>query len=340
LGLPVPTWFAELFPALLAGHDLPPARVTDAVRDLVAGRVDEARAAAFLTALRMKGEAADEIAAAALVLREQMVRLVSVSGPVLDTCGTGGDDSGTFNISTAAALVACGAGVPVVKHGGRAVSSKSGSADVLRELGVPIEAGAEWAQRCLERCGFAFCYAPQFHRGMAHVAELRRKLGVRTLFNLLGPLANPAGAPYQLLGVGKPELLDPLAAAIAHLGVRQAVLVCSADGLDEVSLAAPTRVRIVRGNEYEAREWHPSEFGLAEVSTRELQAKDSAESAAIVRSVLAGADGPARRIVVANAAAALWTAEAVPTLRAGVAKAEAALAAGSPRAVLEALTRG
>jgi anthranilate phosphoribosyltransferase len=314
--------------------------MTDAVRDLVSGRVDDARAAAFLTALRIKGETAEEVAAAALVLREQMVRLVPVSGPVLDTCGTGGDDSGTFNISTAAALVACGAGVPVVKHGGRAVSSKSGSADVLRELGVPIESGPEWAQKCLDRCGFAFCFAPQFHRGMAHVAELRRKLGVRTLFNLLGPLANPAGAPYQLLGVGKPELLDPLAAALAHLGIRQAVLVCSRDGLDEVSLAAPTMVRVVRGNEYESREWQPSEFGLPAVTTAEIRAADSSESAATIRGVLSGADGPARRIVLANAAAALWTAEAVPTLKDGVAKAEAALAAGNARAVLEALCKG
>ncbi len=335
--LPPPLWFAEQFPALLAGHDLSAAAVTEAVRDLVAGRVDDARAAAFLTALRVKGESAEEVAAAALVLREQMVRLVPVSGPVLDTCGTGGDDSGTFNISTAAALVACGAGVPVVKHGGRAVSSKSGSADVLRELGVPIEAGPEWAQKCLDRTGFAFCYAPHFHRGMAHVADLRKKLGVRTLFNLLGPLANPAGAPYQLLGVGKPELLDPLAAAIAYLGVRQAVLVCSTDGLDEVSLAAPTMVRVVRGHEYESREWAPADFGLAAVTTASIHAQDSAESAAIIRGVLAGDDGPARRIVVANAAAALWAAEAVPTLRDGVARAEAALAAGKPRAVLVAL---
>jgi anthranilate phosphoribosyltransferase len=339
LQLPPPNWFPELFPALLAAQNLSAAGVTAAVRDLVAGRVDEARAAAFLTALRMKGESAEEIAAAALVLREQMVRLVPVSGPVLDTCGTGGDESGTFNISTAAALVACGAGVPVVKHGGRAVSSKSGSADVLRELGVPIEAGPGWAQKCLERCGFAFCYAPHFHRGMAHVADLRRKLGVRTLFNLLGPLANPASAPYQLLGVGKPDLLDPLAAAIAHLGIRQAVLVCSADGLDEVSLAAPTMVRVVRGNEYESREWLPADFGLAEVTTRSIRAADSAESAAVIRGVLAGEPGPAHRIVVANAAAALWAAEAVPTLKDGVAKAEAALAGGRARAVLEALGR-
>lgn len=334
---PPPHWFAELFPALLNGAEVPSALMTEAVRDLVAGRVDDARAAAFLTALRMKGETADEIAAAAQVLRDQMVRLVPVSGPVLDTCGTGGDDSGSFNISTAAALVASGAGVPVVKHGNRAVSSKSGSADVLRELGVPIEAGPEWAQKSLDRAGFAFCFAPHFHHGMAHVANLRRRLGIRTVFNLIGPLANPANAPYQLLGVGKPELLDPLAGALARMGTRQAVLVCSRDGLDEVSLAAPTMVRVVRGEEYETREWDPAEFGLGPVSLRAIRATGPAESAAIIRGVLAGEEGAARRIVLANAAAAIWAAEAVKTLREGVDRADAALRSGHARAVLEAI---
>ena len=338
--LPPPHWFPGVLAGLLAGQDVPAARMTEAVRDLVAGRVDDARAAAFLTALRMKGETADEIAAAALVLREQMVRLVPVSGPVLDTCGTGGDDSGTFNISTAAALVAAGAGMSVVKHGNRAVSSKSGSADVLRELGVPIEAGVEWAQKCLDRVGFAFCFAPHFHGGMAHVAALRRRLGVRTVFNLLGPLANPATAPYQLLGVGKPELLDPLAGALARMGTRQAVLVCSFDGLDEVSLAAPTMVRIVRGGEYETREWSPDEFGLDPVPVRALKAAGPAESAAIIRGVLHGEDGPVRRVVLANAAAALWAAEAVKTLRDGVEEADAALRSGHARSVLDGLKSG
>jgi anthranilate phosphoribosyltransferase len=333
-----PRWFAELFPLLLNRGNLTAGQVTEALRDLVAGRVDDARGAAFLTALRMKGETAEEIAAAALVLREQMCRLVPVSGPVLDTCGTGGDESGTFNISTAAALVACAAGVPVVKHGSRAVSSRSGSADVLRELGVPVEAGPEWAQKCLDRVGFAFCYAPHFHRGMAHVATLRRRLGVRTIFNLIGPLANPASAPYQLLGVGKPDLLDPLAGAVAQLGTRQAVLVCSYDGLDEVSLSAPTRVRVVRGEEYESRDWQPAEFGLAPVPLSAITAANATASAALIRGVLeSSADTPARRIVLANAAAALWAAEAVTTLRDGVAKAEQALTSGRARSVLDQL---
>lgn len=337
--LPRPAWFTDLYADLLGGRDLDPGRVTEAFRDLLAGRVDEGLTAALVTALRMKGESAGEIAAAALALREQMVRLVPVGGPVVDTCGTGGDDSGTFNISTAAALVTAGAGVPVVKHGNRAVSSRSGSADVLRELGVDIEAGAGWAQRCLDRVGFAFCYAPQFHPGMAHVTRLRRRLGVRTIFNLLGPLSNPASADYQLLGVGKPELLDPLAGAAARLGTHRTVIVCGFDGLDEVSLAAPTMVRVVEGDEFRVEEWTPADFGLAPVTADEVRADGPAASAALIRSVLDDRPGPARRLVLANAAAALWAAGAAPTLRAGVERADAALRSGKPRQVLDELTR-
>lgn len=308
-----------------------------AFRDLLAGRVDDLFAASLLTALRMKGESGEEIAAAALVLREQMIRLVPVSAPVLDTCGTGGDDSGTFNISTATAFVVAGCGVPVVKHGNRAVSSRSGSADVLRELGVPIETGPEWAQRCLDRIGFAFCYAPQFHAGMRHVAQLRRALGMRTIFNLLGPLANPAQADYQLLGVGKRELLDPLAAASARLGIHRAVLVCSEDGLDEVSLSASTTVRIVEGETFHTTTWTAESFGLAPISLDSIRANSPRESAAIIRDVLQGADSSALRIVLANAAAALWTAGDVASLSEGVAKAEFAIRSGKAHSVLEQL---
>ena len=336
--LPRPPWFPAAYARLLAGLDLAPDEVTAAARDILAGRVDDALTAAFVTGLRIKGESAAEIAAAALALREQMTRLVPVSGPVVDTCGTGGDGAGTFNISTAAALVAAGAGAPVVKHGNRAVSSQSGSADVLRELGVPVEAGPAWAQRCLDRAGFAFCYAPQFHPGMGHVAKLRRKLGVRTIFNLLGPLANPAGADYQLLGVGDPDLLDPLAGAAARLGVRRAILVCSFDGLDEVSLTAPTMVRVVEGDEFRVAEWHPADFGLAAAPLDRVRAAGPAESAAMIRLVLTGADHPATRLTLANAAAALFTAGAVPSLKDGVARAEASIASGAAARVLEMLT--
>jgi anthranilate phosphoribosyltransferase len=335
--LPRPPWFAGTLTDLLAGRHLSAERTTEVVRDLLAGRLADGPAAALLTALRIKGETSEEIAAAALAVREQMTPLVPTSGPVVDTCGTGGDGTGTFNVSTAAALVVAGAGVSVVKHGNRAVSGKSGSADVLRELGVDIEAGPTWAQTCLDRLGFAFCYAPHFHPGMANVAKLRRQLGIRTLFNLLGPLANPAGAEFQLLGVGDPGLLDPLAGAVARLGVHRAVLVCGRDGLDEVTLAAPTEVRIVEGDGYTVAEWTPADFGLAEVLLSEVQADGPATSAAAVRGVVDGTDGPARRLVLANAAAALWAAGTVPTLRDGVAKAEAAVTSGAARQVLDRL---
>lgn len=322
---------------LLNEVELPPSTIAEAVRDLIAGRVDDAHAASFLTALRMKGETAGEIAGAATALREQMIRLEPKSRPVLDTCGTGGDDSGTFNISTASALVVAAAGLAVVKHGNRAVSSRSGSADAFRELGLSIDAGVEWSQRCLDELGFAFCFAPHFHSGMANVAKLRRNLGIRTVFNLLGPLANPASAEFQLLGVGKPELLDPLAGAIAKLGTTRSVLVSGYDGLDEVTLAAATRVRIVEGTTIQEREWHPRDFGFNIEPLDSIRAEDPTASVAIIRSVFANEDGPARRIVLVNAAAALWTANKVATLKDGVALAESAIASGAVRNLLERL---
>jgi anthranilate phosphoribosyltransferase len=330
-----PDWFPTAIRALLAGEQLDTGITIAAFRDLLAGRVDDAYASAFLTALRMRGERPGEIAAAALTLREQMTRLVPVSGPVVDTCGTGGDDLGTFNISTAAAFVVAGAGLPVVKHGNRAVSSRSGSADVLRELGVPIDTGIEWAQRCLDRIGFAFCFAPQFHPGMAHVAGLRRKLGIRTIFNLLGPLANPAGADYQLIGVGSADLFETLTGAVAALGPRRTILVCGYDGLDEVSLAGPTRVRIVEGTQYRSVEWTRRDFGLEPVSAMEIRADGPQESAAIIRRVLDGESGPAQRIVLANASAAMFAANAVTTLTEGVERADESIRSGRAKHVLE-----
>ena len=332
-----PEWFPDVFSRLLAGQELDPDSVTRAFRELIAGKVADGPAAALLTSLRMKGETGTEIAAAATALREQMTRLEGGNAPVVDTCGTGGDGSGTFNISTAAALVTAGAGVRVVKHGNRAVSSKSGSADVLRELGVPIEAGPAWAQDCLNRIGFAFCYAPQFHPGMAHVAPLRRQLGVRTIFNLLGPLANPASAEYQVLGVGSPELLDPLAAAVARLGVRRAFVVCSRDGLDEVSLSAPTMVRVIEGNQVRTEEWEPARFGLPSVALSAVRAESAVDSAAMISAVIRNDDVPARGLVLVNAAAAILVAGAADSMSAGIATAARSIESGAAMAVLDQL---
>jgi anthranilate phosphoribosyltransferase len=306
---------------------------------MVAGRCADADVAALLTALRMKGETAVELAAAAAVLRENMVRLDAGRSDVLDTCGTGGDGSGTFNVSTAAALVVAGAGVPVVKHGNRAASSHSGSADVLAALGVTIECSPATARRCLDEAGLAFCFAPHFHPCLRHVAGVRRQLRLRTLFNGLGPLANPASAPYQLLGVGRSDWLDPLAGALARLGMRRAYVVCGRDGLDEVSLCGPTLVREVRGSTVLAREWTPEDFGLESCSPAELTVTGVEHSARVIREVLDGRDGPAARMVLANAAAGLVAAERVGTPAEGVARARAALAEGRARQVLDRLIR-
>lgn len=334
-----PSWFAETLEMLLARRDLAPERMARAMEEVVAGRCGEAEVGALLVALRMKGETADEVAAAARVLRSHMVRLDTGRDDVLDTSGTGGDGAHTFNISTAAALVVAGAGQPVVKHGNRAVSGRCGSADVLAALGVAIEADAVCARRCLDRAGLAFCFAPKFHPALASVAAVRRRLGVRTLFNCLGPLVNPAEAPYQLTGVGKPELLDLLAGALAKLGVRRALLVCSRDGLDEVSLSSATEVREVRGGTVTSLEWQPEDFGLARCSASELRAEGPEESADLLRRVLAGEEGPAYRVVLANAAAALLAAGKAGTPKEGVVLATEAIRSGRAREVLERLVK-
>lgn len=331
-----PAPIPEILNTLLRREELQPGQVRFVLGQMMRGECGEAEAAAFLTALRMKGETAGEVAAAALILREHMIRW-DPGRAVLDTCGTGGDCSGTFNISTAAAFVVAGAGVPVVKHGNRSVSSKSGSADVLAALGVPIEGDAAAARRCLDRAGLAFCFAPSFHPALKHVGPLRRRLGFATIFNCLGPLANPAGAVFQLLGVGRIELLDLMAGALARLGIQHAFVVHGGEGLDEVSLASPTFVREVTGSTTKKLEWTHQDLDLAPCSMKDLAAADPAASAAMINEVLSGKDGPARRIVLANAAAALLAAERVTSLREGVALAGQSIASGKARQVLEQL---
>jgi anthranilate phosphoribosyltransferase len=331
------TTFENLLTTLTQLRELQPNQLRWFMEEVMAGRCPEAETAAILMALRMKGETAAELATAAQVMRAHMVRLETGNEAVLDTCGTGGAGRGTFNISTAAALVVAAAGVRVVKHGNRAVSGHCGSADVLAALGVHIEGDAAFAGRCLECAGLAFCFAPVFHPALRHVAAIRRRLKVRTLFNCLGPLANPASAPYQVLGVGRSELLEPLAGALARLGARRAFLVISRDGLDEVGLSAPTRVREVRGRDVREWEWGPADFGLEPCTLRELRADDPEQSAALIRAILAGAPGAPSRVVLANAAAALVATERAATLREGVALASEAIASGRARQVLERL---
>lgn len=328
----------EVLVALTARRELDEAQVRAVLEEMMRGECGEVEAATFLVGMRVKGETATELAAAARVLREHMIGW-DPGQDVLDTCGTGGDGAGTFNISTAAAFVAAGAGAKVVKHGNRSVSSKSGSADVLAALGVDIEGDADRARTCLNQAGLAFCFAPRFHPALRHIALVRKRLGVPTLFNCLGPLANPAGAKRQLLGVGRLELLDLMAGALARLGTTRALVVYSRDGLDEVSLAAPTLVRDVRGADIRSFEWTAADFGLAPVALADLAVADAQASAAMIEEILGGPETPAARVVLANAAAALVAADRAANPAQGVALARAALVSGRARDVLDALRK-
>jgi len=273
---------------------------------IMQGGCDPSDIANLLLALRDKGEAVDEVAGAALAMRSQMRTIRSQRNDLLDTCGTGGDGSNTFNVSTAAAIVTAAAGVPVAKHGNRSFSSKTGSADVLAELGVNVNASLETVQRCLDQLGICFCFAPLAHPAMKHVAAVRKELGVPTIFNILGPLCNPAGAPFQLLGVGRPALRGLLAAVLQKLGTRRAIVVCGEDGLDEVTLTGNTWVTEVGGPQPRELTWSPETFGLGVASTQTMIVDGPKASATMIRHIFAGNRGPARDIVVLNAAAALW----------------------------------
>jgi anthranilate phosphoribosyltransferase len=290
---------------LAAGEDLTLEDTTAAVDGIMRGRWAENQIALFLTSLSAKGETVDEVAGAAAAMRRHMTPISTSRRDIIDTCGTGGNSSCTFNISTAAALVTAAAGVPVAKHGNRRVTSRSGSADVLAQLGVNIAASLEQVTACLDELGICFCFAPLFHAAMKHVAPVRQKLGVPTVFNLLGPLTNPAGASFQLLGVGRSELRPLLAAALARLGTRRAMVVHGEDGLGEITLAGSTRVTEVRGDALREFVWTPRDFGLESSPLDAIRIDGPEDSAVMIRSVLKGRPGPAREIVVLNAAAAL-----------------------------------
>ncbi len=320
----------ELLGRLAAGEDLSREQMAWAVEQIMAGRCTEGEIGLLLTGLRLKGETAAEVAGAAEAMRRFMVPLPVKRQGLLDTCGTGGDGSGTFNISTATALVVAACGVPVVKHGNRSVSSRSGSADVLEALGVRIDTPVERTARCLEELGICFCFAPLFHPAMKHVAPVRRKLGVPTIFNLLGPLCNPAEVEYQLLGVGRAELRELLAQAARELGTQRAVVVHGEGGLDEVSLCGVTWVTVAAKQGTQEQRWTPEDFGLKPVSLQELQAPGPEQSARRIEQVLRGEDRTgARDVVLANAAAALWCAGACTTVEEGVRRAAEAVDQGA-----------
>jgi anthranilate phosphoribosyltransferase len=315
--------FTSLLGRVAAGEDLAAADMTAAMTHIMSGQADEGEIGLFLTALSAKGETAEEVAGAATVLRQHMTPIRSRHTTLLDTCGTGGGGSELFNISTTAALVIAAAGTPVAKHGNRSVTSRSGSADVLAELGVNIEADIPQVERCLDELGICFCFAQRMHPAMRHVAAVRKTLGIRTIFNILGPLSNPAGASHQLLGAGRPELRPMLAGSLRLLGTKRSLVVSGADSIGEVTLAAPTHVTEVQAGEVREFDLTPEQFGIERTSLDALKVASPAESAAKVREVLAGTPGPARDIVILNAAAGLITVnpELSPTAAAALAAA-------------------
>ncbi|MFN3919018.1 MAG: anthranilate phosphoribosyltransferase [Methylohalobius sp.] len=322
---------------LLEPADLSAEQMQEVMAQILAGKTTPAQAAGFLVALRAKGESVEEIVAAAEVLRKHAVDLEASGDSLIDTCGTGGDAANTFNISTTAAFVVAAAGGRVAKHGNRSVSSRSGSADVLEAAGVRLDLTPAQVKHCIAQVGIGFLYAPYHYSALGHLAAVRRELGVRTLFNLLGPLLNPLGARHQLLGVFDARYLIPLARVLKRLGSRHALVVHAEDGLDEISLAAPTQVAELKAGEVKTFTIAPEQFGLSRAPLSAIQVDSVAESLKIMRSVLAGEPGPASDIVALNAGAAIYAADLTDSLASGVEKARAVLACGAAVEKLNAL---
>lgn len=308
-----------------------------AVGSIMDGQCSEVEIAAFLTALRCRGESVGELVGAARAMRRRATPIVCHTRGLLDTCGTGGDQLRTFNISTAAALVAAAAGQPVAKHGNRSATSPSGSADVLESLGVNLQLTAEQVAHCVDEVGIGFCFAQLFHGAMKHVAPVRKQLGFRTIFNMLGPLTNPASAAFQVIGTIRVSIAEKLAQALFQLGSQRALVVCGNDELDEVSLWGETAVFEVTPAGVSRCVWTAAALGLPECRVDELRVDGAAESAAVIRRVFAGEAGAAQNIVLANAGAALLAANRAPNIAAAVALARSAIDSGAAAALCDRL---
>jgi len=325
---------------VVEGQDLDVEAVAGAFGVIMEGKATDAQIGAFLTALRFKGETEEEIAGAAMALRNRCVRLPGVEDPeatdLVDTCGTGGDGAGTVNVSTLAALVASGAGVRVAKHGNRSVSSRCGSADLLMELGVRIDVSPEVSSRCLKEAGFAFLFAPLYHPAMKSVASVRREMGIRTLFNLIGPLCNPAGVRRQVMGVYSEDLVEPIAGVLGRLGCDRAMVVASRDGLDEISVCAPTKIAHLYGDgKIEMQTVDPQDLGISTHDPDSLKGGEPEHNAALSLELLDGGRGAVRDAVVANAAAALVVSEKAGSMKEGMRMAADSIDSGRALEVLE-----
>ncbi len=307
------------------------------MRLIMSGNATDAQIAGFLIALRCKGETIDEIAAAAEVMRELATRVNITGEHIIDTCGTGGDGANTFNISTTSAFVVAAAGGQVAKHGNRSVSSSCGSADVLEVAGVNLALSAEQVAQCVNEIGIGFLFAPKHHGAMKHTIKARKDMGVRTLFNLLGPLSNPAAAPNQLIGVFAKEWVEPLAQVLKKLGSQHVLVVNAEDGLDEISIASATSIAELKDGIVSSYTITPEQFGFKRASLNELAVNNAVDSLSIVRSVLDNQAGAARDIVQLNAGAAIYAANISDTLAAGIAKAAQVIASGAARAKFDAL---
>ena len=321
---------------LVERHDLSRAETSEVMNEIADGGATPAQVGAFLAALRLKGETVDEIAGAAEVMRARVDRVRVEREVFVDTCGTGGDNQNTFNISTAAAFVVAGAGVCVAKHGNRSVSSRCGSADVLGALGVNVDAPKEVVERCIAECGIGFLFAPRLHPAFKAVAGIRRELGIRSVFNLLGPLANPAGARHQVMGVYEPRWVPILGGVLGVLGARHAFVV-HGEGLDEIAVTGMTHIAEVKDGSVERYAVLPEDLGLRRWDKAEIVGGDAAHNAVMLTDILDGQKGAPRDAVLANAAAALVAGGAAADLRSGVRVAAASLDEGAARGKLERL---
>ena len=326
----------EAIELLVNQQDLSQEQAAQVMEEIMTDAATPAQLGAFLTALRIKGETAEEMAGMAAVMRDKANR-VHYQGELVDTCGTGGDASGSFNVSTAAAFVATAAGLKVAKHGNRAISGQCGSADVLEALGVKLELTPDQVRRCLDQAGIGFMFAPAFHPAMRFAAGPRREIGIRTVFNILGPLTNPAGATHQVLGVADPTIAAKMAQVLQRLGSTHSLVVHGTDGLDELSISAPTQVWEVHNNGIEEYTVTPEELGLPRASKEAIKGGDPQANAATLRALLSGQDGALRDIVALNAAAALVAGDKAADLQSGVALAKAHMDDGSALKQVDAL---
>ncbi|MDT8282305.1 MAG: anthranilate phosphoribosyltransferase [Gammaproteobacteria bacterium] len=315
--------------AVTEKRDLTAEEMTITMRLIMTGEATPAQVGGFLIGLRMKGETIEEIAAAASVMRELASHVEVDKEHLVDTCGTGGDASGSFNISTASAIVVAAAGGRVAKHGNRSISSKSGSADVLEAAGVNLDVSAEQVAQCVNEIGVGFMFAPLHHGAMKHAIGPRREMAVRTIFNILGPLTNPAGAPNQVLGVFSKDLVEPLAQVLQRLGSNHVLVVHAEDGMDEISIATPTFVAELKDGEVNTYTIQPEDFAMRRTSLEQIHAKDAAHSLQIIKDVFNNVAGPAKDIVCLNAGAAIYVAGLADSLASGVEKAQQVIAGGA-----------